>query len=83
MELGKMCSNWYQSIPNWHFGKLILIWVVDIFVLILMLLEERKSSIIIGEPGNYSESIGGWLFLSIPVILITWKWIGSKEKKEL
>jgi hypothetical protein len=24
----------------------------------------------------------GWLLLSIPIILITWRWLGSKEKKE-
>jgi len=82
MELVKRCRNWYQNVPNWHVGKLIILWVVDIFVLVSMLLEERKTSIIGFQPGDYSGCIARWLFISIPVIIITWKWMGSKERKD-
>ena len=70
--------NWYQSIPKWHAGKLILVWGVDILILVAMILSEREYA---GPSGNpkYSDQIGLWLLFSLPVVIITWKWLGKRE----
>jgi hypothetical protein len=82
MQLSKSYRKWYSNIPNWHIGKLIILWLIDALILISSLLKERENSITEYRPGDYSSSIGGWLILSIPVIVISWKWMGSKEKPE-
>ena len=69
-----------MNIPRWHYGKLILLWawgaVLTVFA--LYLLQEISSE----------RFVAGTLLilavLAIPIALsvITWKWLGGKERPE-
>ena len=73
--------EWYQNIPKWHAGKLILVWGVGILILVAMILSEREYAGPYGSP-KYSDQIGLWLLFSLPVIIITWKWLGKREEQK-
>ena len=46
--------------------------------------EQRAANIKVKKDGPAKPvKLVGWLLLSIPILLITWRWLGSKEKKEL
>jgi hypothetical protein len=59
---------------DWHFGKIILLWVIDLFVLLFLYLLYNYNF-------DKAAPMLLWFILSIPAIMITWKWLTSREKK--
>jgi len=58
-------------VRGWHPGKIILMWFLDLVLLF-------------GIYPQSSDKFGVvivWLVLSIPVFVITWRWLSSRETK--
>jgi len=66
----------FMDIRNWHYGKIILLWVWSIAICFLLLqwLESLSNPII----GFLLIAI----IIAIPIIMsvVTWKWLSGKEK---
>jgi hypothetical protein len=65
-----------MKIKNWHYGKIILLWVWCIFFILMMIQKlESADNLILGI-------ILIVLIFCIPIVMsiITWKWLSGKEK---
>jgi hypothetical protein len=60
------------AIRNWHPGKIALIWVIDLAILLAL-----WSLVAYGE--DKALMVFVWLILSIPVFVITWRWLSGRE----
>jgi len=67
------------AIQNWHPIKIIMIWVIDLAVL-LSQWRFCPGAREFGCPSN-ERAIYLWIFLSIPVFVITWIWASGRENK--
>ncbi len=72
------------GIRNWHPGKIFVLWVLD-FSLLLMLWEPCPRRSVFGTFGgsrcSHTDEVLLWLLLSIPVIVITWRWASARERQ--
>jgi hypothetical protein len=60
-----------MAIRDWHYGKLILLWAIVVFCLYFLINSDAQGI-----------TIFFWcLILSIPVVIVTWKWLSGREKK--
>ena len=73
---------------NWHVGKILLLWAVDLMILGMVLWglyrPARKSLW-----GDYDEAyipykeFGVWLVvLSLPLVVLTWRWLTWRERQQ-
>ena len=61
--------------PGWHPGKIALMWFLDLVLLFGMYPTRARSS-------QQTEAVVGWLVFSIPVFILTWRWLSSQETKQ-
>jgi len=69
-----------MAIKNWHFGKIVILWVCGLFPFAVL------SFLASGEAWGIEEILG----LLLPVLIlplgflvpITWKWLSGKEKRD-
>ena len=60
---------------GWHPGKIALMWFIDLVLLFGMYPTGRVRS------SDQTVIVIFWLVLSIPVFVITWRWLSSQETK--
>ncbi len=60
---------------GWLPGQIVLMWFLDL-VLLFGLYPTRARS------WQQTEAVLTWLVISIPVFVITWRWLNSQETKE-
>jgi len=61
---------------GWHPGKIALMWFIDLVLLFGMYPTGRVRS------SDQTVIVIFWLVLSIPVFVITWRWLSSLETKQ-
>jgi len=61
-----------MAIKDWHSGKIGLLWGIDLILLIGMYSGQPRA-------GGKGGAVLAWLIISIPLFVITWKWLTSKE----
>lgn len=75
-------KEWYSTIPNWHLGKICMLWIIDTVILVAILLSARESAFPNQVVANYSDPLSGWLIFSTPLIVITWKWLSHRDSRK-
>ena len=71
---------------NWHVGKILLLWAVDLLILGMVLWGSYRPE---GEnpfgssTGAYipRKEFGIWLVLSLPLFVLTWRWLTWRERQ--
>lgn len=64
-----------MAIRNWHYGKIILLWVWGLLLVVLSLnVLESVGNFLIGFP-----LIGVIVGIPVALSVITWKWLSGKE----
>ena len=62
-----------RQIRAWHPGKIAMLWFFAIVVLGSMLWNQG--------PARVEDALIGSLIICFPVIVITWIWLGGREKE--
>lgn len=64
-----------MAIRHWHPIKLGIVWLIDLALFLSLSLE------ISNEGGSQAMAIIIWLILSIPLLIVTWKWASGREQE--
>src|SRR5712692_11148715 len=76
---------------NWHVGKILLLWAVDLLILGMVLwwgsYRPGRTSFWGGDDTAASyippyREFGVWLVLSLPLVVLTWRWLTWRERQQ-
>jgi len=71
-----------MAVKNWHFGKIVLLWVCGLFPAVAFwVIGSRgfRSRLTIDEIGVILVAV---LVAVVFLVPITWKWLSGKEKRD-
>lgn len=76
---------------NWHVGKILLLWAVDLMILGMVLwgasrpvLHDSlwdKTPYMTPAPFLATE-LGVWVVVSLPLVVLTWRWLTWRERQQ-
>ena len=74
---------------NWHAGKILLLWAVDLMILGMVLWgtyhspqEQSTIELMLHPPLTPYEKCVIWLVLSLPLVVLTWRWLTWRERQQ-
>ena len=62
--------RYFNNISKWHYGKFVILWLIAILTLS-----------VIRSIGMFDELLFIWLAYLVVVIVLTWRWLSTKESK--
>ncbi len=69
-----------MAVKDWHPGKIGLMWAAYLFLLWVLL--DPYTRIFGGYVRTREDSLLLWTILTVPGLVITWRWFSGREKKK-
>ncbi len=72
MRVFKQGAGALMAKKDWPPGKITLLWAIDLVLLLGMYSGQARAA-------GKAQAVLTWLIISIPVFVITWKWLTARE----